>query len=250
MVNEEFWDHLSEIISVLTSAYNLTIDSQRVGYGLSDFYIGWIRILKNLGRIENSEAKFNLATKLRENMERRAPSLFNTPLMLCAIYMDPRINFKLTDQQKVTAAMDLLKIHDRLEKNSYLDVDHSKNDTLDEIQAEYCEQNNGHQSSSDKLLQMMSIYETEKPYDIKASVMKFWLENANKYHLLHPLADILHAVPSNQSGVERSFSSFSYIRSKHRMCMSTENLSNVLMIRLNKDVFYAERESQINKILN
>lgn len=32
--------------------------------------------------------------------------------------------------------------------------------------------------------------------------------------------------------------------------MSAENISNVLMVRLNKDLFYAQREEKIQNILN
>lgn len=36
--NPPFWDKVHEIVDVLTSAYNFTVDMQRVGYGLSDMY--------------------------------------------------------------------------------------------------------------------------------------------------------------------------------------------------------------------
>lgn len=243
MVDDEFWEHLDEIISVLKSPYNATTDMQRIGYGLSDFYISWIRITMNLRRIENGQHKFDLATKLREKMEIRAPSLFKTPLMLCAVYLDPRIMFKLTDEQKSTAAMSLITVYERITKTGQSNEEGRANDTLDEIQQEYHAQNNLEQSNTERLLQEMSVYENEKPYDIRATVMDFWDKNLEKYKLLRPLTDIIHAVPSNQSCVERSFSSFSYIR-------SAENLSNVLMVRLNKDLFYLEREEKIKKILS
>lgn len=248
IVTEDFWSHLDEIVCVLRSAYNVTVDMQRIGYSLSDFYISWIRITKNLSRIVNNEPVFNLASKLMEKMERRAPSLFKSPLMLCSIYLDPRIMFKLSDEQKVKAAMDLVTIFERNADDRK--GEQCADDTLDEIQEDYHAQNIGsYQSSSDLLFQEMSIYELEKPFAIKSTVMKFWNEHSEKYKLLSPLANLLHAVPSNQSCTERSFSSFSYIRSKHRMSMSAENLANVLMIRLNKDIFYSERQKQIEKIL-
>lgn len=250
VVNEEFWENLEEVVAVLKPAYNVTIDMQRIGYSLSDFYISWIRITKNLLRIQANGTEFDLAAKLKQKMEHRSSSLFRSPLMLCAIYLDPRIMFKLTDTQKATAALDLLDIYKRLAKH-HMNEEKNVNDTLDEIQEEYHEQNIGsRQDDPNKLLQEMSVYELEKPHDIKATVMNFWELNAVKYPLLSPLADVLHAVPSNQSCTERSFSSFSYIRSKHRMAMSAENLSNVLMVRLNKDIFYSERKAQVEKILS
>lgn len=145
--------------------------------------------------------------------------------------------------------MDLVKVLERITTTA--DTDEARiNDTLDEIQDEYQTQNIGSfQSNSDLLFRELSIYESEKPYDIRAPVMKFWGENSEKYRLLRSLANLLHAVPSNQSCIERSFSSFSYIRNKYRMSMSAENLSNTLMVRLNKDIFYSERAKRVSEIL-
>lgn len=93
------------------------------------------RIILNLRRIEKSGTNFNLATKLREKMEIRSPSLFKTPLMMCAVYLDPRIMFELDVAQKSTAAMALLDVHERLTKTGLNEGQHV-NDTLDEIQQE------------------------------------------------------------------------------------------------------------------
>lgn len=55
---DAFWDELDEIISVLQSSYDFTINMQKIGYGLSDFYIGWLRVKKNLERFLNGEYHF------------------------------------------------------------------------------------------------------------------------------------------------------------------------------------------------
>lgn len=135
-VSDGFWTKISELIEVLEIPYRATIESQKVGYSLSDFYISWLRIQKGLGRFENTEQHFNLASNLITRLDERAPSLFKTPLMLCAIYLDPRINFKLSSAQKRDAAMALIKIYERTtELNSSMNRS-VINDTLDEIQAE------------------------------------------------------------------------------------------------------------------
>lgn len=191
--------------------------------------------------------QFNLAKNLLTAMDRRAPCLFRSPLFLCSVYLDPRIMFTLTSDQKLTAAMDLIKRHERIIETNTKTTNCEVNDTLDEIQLEY--QHNEQQSNSDRLVQVMTQYESEKPYNIKEPVMKFWQENEGEYRLLRSLANIIHAVPSNQCCTERAFSSLSYIRNKYRMSLSPQNLSNVLMIRLNKDVFYSLREERVGQIL-
>lgn len=52
---EAFWSELDDIITVLQPGYDFTINMQKVGYGLSDFYIGWLRVKKNLERLVKGE---------------------------------------------------------------------------------------------------------------------------------------------------------------------------------------------------
>lgn len=114
-----FWNKIAELINVLEIPYKATIESQKVGFSLSDFYISWLRIRKGLERLDSPDTYFNLATNLMKRLDARAPSLFQTPLMLCSIYLDPRINFKLSNAQKRDAAIALIKIYERnIEINS------------------------------------------------------------------------------------------------------------------------------------
>lgn len=248
-VSEQFWTKVNEIVAVLESAYKFTVEMQKVGYGLADFYIGWLRVKKNLRRHLNERTELDLAAKLIEHMDRRSSSLFKTPLLLCTVYLDPRMMFTLSAEQKAEAAMKLVDIHKRITDANHMVQQDQLHDTLDEIRDEYVSQQTQNRGSADYLFQALAMYETEPAYDIHEPVMKFWIENSHKYPLLRPLADILHAVPSNQCCTERGFSGLSYIRSKFRRSMRPQNVSNVLMIRLNKDVYYNLRQEQIQKIL-
>lgn len=240
---------MNELIDVLKIPYAATIESQKEGYGLSDFYISWLRMQKGLGRVENSHF-FDLASKLLTRLDQRAPSLFKTPLMLCAIYLDPRINFKLSHAQKRDAALQLITIQERILALNAKNVQQTINDTLDEIQAEYClqdgEQVDGNTSA---FLESLAKFETEK-VPIKHPVTQFWEINRHKYPLIYPLAEVLHSVPANQCCTERSFSSFSFLRSAHRRSMDPKNVSNLLTIRLNKDIFNDYRKQYVQNILN
>lgn len=194
----------------------------------------------NTDHILKKSPNFNLADKLIGNMVKRAPSLFKSPLFLCSVFLDPRIMFTLSDEQKAVAAMDLVKIHERIIESSNKGEE-SANNTLDEIQQEFHAQHCKNQNQSNEFLKVISIYESDAintPYDMKKPVMQFWEGNAQKYSILRSLANILHAVPSNQTCTERAFSSLSYIRS-----------NNVLMVRLNKDVYYSLRAERCQEIL-
>lgn len=250
--NEQFWNEIDEIITVLESAYKFTKDMQTVGYGLADFYIGWLRVKKNLGRHLQSSSGLDLAAKLIEHMDRRSGSLFKTPLFLCAVYLDPRMMMTLKVEQKAEAAMNLVEMYKRITdaKNQQSMQQQRMNDTLDEIRNDLVSEQGPCRANTDILLQSLAAYESEAAYNIHEPVMKFWVENSHKYPVLRTFADILHAVPSNQCCTERGFSGLSYIRSKLRMSMKPKNVSNVLMIRLNKDVFYTLRNERVQKILN
>lgn len=246
-VTADFWDKLAEIEEVLKIPYIATVDSQKVGYGLADFYISWLRIEKGLQRIDSKYT--NLAEKIMNRLIERAPYLFETPLMLCAVYLDPRINFKLTREQKRDAAMALVKIHERMQKLDAADEKCTVNDTLDEIQADRNPNAEQRDSDTTALLDSLTNFEAEKS-GIRDQVTQFWRENGNKYPMIEKLARVIHSVGANQCCTERSFSSFTFIRSKHRKSMDAKNLSNLLMIRLNKDMFYQFRQNYVQQIMN
>lgn len=248
-VSEGFWEKATEIVEVLQIPYASTIESQRVGYGLSDFYISWLRMKKGLERCEQT-ATLNLASMLLKCLEARAPSLFDTPLMLCSIYLDPRISFKLSVAQKRDAALALAKFYDRFEKLNATEKNGSINDTLDEIQAEFRLGSNQQDSNTTAFFNSLAQFETEKPSDIRAPVMSFWQTHGHKYPLIKPVAEVLLSVPANQCCTERAFSSFTYLRSAHRQSMNPKNLSNILMVRLNKNLFYDFRKENIERLKN
>lgn len=50
---DSFWAELDEIVAVLQPGYEFTIKMQKIGFGLSDFYINWLRVKKNLERFGN-----------------------------------------------------------------------------------------------------------------------------------------------------------------------------------------------------
>lgn len=249
--DETFWKQVDEIVTTLKAPYEATINMQAVGYSMSDFYITWLRVQKNLERVTNQNPQFDLAPKLLEKMAERAPPLFENPLMVAAVYLDPRIMVKLDITQKAFAQTSLIEFHDRI--TQMINIERSKknpNDTLDEIQGECMDQAEDFPTNSRiPLMQQFEAYERTKPYDIKAPLMEFWEKNKAVYPLLHQIAEIVHAVPSNQTGTERSLSSFSYIRSCHRTTMSSTTLSNILMVRLNKEIFRQQRQDHVNSIL-
>lgn len=66
---------------------------------------------------------------------------------------------------------------------------------------------------------------------------------------MYPLASVLHSVPAGQCVEERNFSSFSFIRNCRRTALKELNVKNVLLIRLNKELFYYYKDRKIDEAM-
>lgn len=227
---------------------------QRIGYGLSDFYISWLRIERNLNRILADDTLLNLAHELQVALERRKGQLFETPNMLAAIYLDPRVKSKLDARQKEISILHLKKLYVRIRQLNKPEptADEQVNNTLDELDEEFVATENElyppDEIDTSSLMVSFTNYDFVKHVNIKSNVMDFWIKSKSEFPLIYELACVVHSVSAGQCYEEQNFSSFSYIRSAQRTSMKAENLKNVLAIRLNKELFYALKEKQINNI--
>lgn len=259
-VQSDFWEELDNILSALKAPYIATKNMQRVGYGLADFRVSWLRMEKNLTRNQTNGVGGDLPQKLLEAMKRRESVLLATPIMLTAMYLDPRIKYKLSDTQKACAILSLEKLHCRLvdvEKDATNLNVFDNNDTLDELNAEALAEcggievngnNNGTQLNDFRTL--ITKYDCVQHTDMKANVMDFWKKHKKEFPLLYDLACVVHSVHAGQCCVEQNFSSFSYIRECHRIKLMPSNITNILLIRLNREVFEEWKQNEIDKIHN
>lgn len=248
--DEDFWDKIKEILLVLKPLYVATKEMQNIGYGLADFCISWLRINKNLERINVGATLLDLATKLIESLEARKAEVFDTPLMLAAIYLDPRIKHQLNIIQKECATLCLKTVFNRIQNKSTQTSEELQNNTLDELNEEFAMQSEPVSQPVDDLIMSLANYDLVKRVDVKRNVMDFWKDHKEEFPLLHSVACIIHAIPAGQCLEERNFSSFSYVRNIRRTSLKAENLQNILTIRLNKELFYEEKQKEIDKIMS
>lgn len=112
----KYWDVLVEILRILKPAYDFTIASQSTQYTLSDLYLGWRKIMRTL---ESEMKRCNLKTKIaelfHEALDSRKKLLFDHPMMLCAVYLDPRVRFFLGPSEIQIAKMKLYELFERME---------------------------------------------------------------------------------------------------------------------------------------
>lgn len=247
-----FWSKVDEILKVLKPLYIVTKDMQKVGYGLADFYVSWLRIDKSLDRICVEGTLLNLASQLKKALQEYKQQLFDTPSMAAAVFLDPRIKFKLTNEQKECATLYLKKLHVRMHqlKGGEGELDNSRDNTLDELNEDFVAIH-GETDELDTSVFLLELakYDAVKHVDFKHRVMDFWKHNKEHYPLVYSLACVIHAIPAGQALEERNFSSFGYLRCAKRTSMKPKNLRNVLIVRLNKEIFYECKEKQINEII-
>lgn len=67
--------------------------------------------------------------------------------------------------------------------------------------------------------------------------IEFWAKNKSNMKDVYEISTILNAVPVTQVSVERAFSSLPFILTALRNSLHADTLENLLLIRLNKDIF-------------
>lgn len=252
MVAEDQWAKLNEIIVTLEIPYKATKSMQSVGYGLADFFISWLRIKRSLDRL--SEGQLDFAHRMKNAIYDRENLLLETPTMMLAMYLDPRIKGRLNAIQKECAIISLEKLHMRLINTRNPTETGVSNDTLDELNAETFgnRDNISNSADTDNILEALrnccTKYDAVKPVNIKFNVLDFWRDRKQEFPLLYELACIVHAVHAGQCCVERNFSAFQYVRDSRRCRLLPENMTNILMIRLNKDVHELWKSNEIGQM--
>lgn len=245
--DETFWINLEIIVKTLEFPYAATKEMQKVNYTLSDFYASWLRMKLSLEEIKHDSPQFNLAHNLLDCMKERRAQLFDNPAMLCALYLDSRFRTELTATQAQAAKFSLLKLLKEMEAKKQAA---KENDNIDIVDKYLSSKHSQHSSIEDDFAKEIERYEQLPPQlTSKFSVIDFWVNNEERFPILSELANIIFGIPCTQTSVERSFSAFSYIFSNFRQKMDPENMQNVLLVRLNKDLFYEENQEQIEKII-
>lgn len=78
------------------------------------------------------------------------------------------------------------------------------------------------------------------------SVLEFW--ETQKHSLLYDVAMAVYSLPPTQVKIEQNFSSVGHVFTERRFRLSQENLKDILLIHLNKEVFQTVKQEQLNNI--
>lgn len=249
-LSSEKWASVENIASILSHFEKETIRLQRETISLSDFFGSWARIKMQLSKYDDDL----LAKNLLDQMKKREPTLFNNEVLNAAVFLDPRYQ-KFMSACNKNAAIDFLsKLYKRINsiesESNETGEDCSENsrdtDELEEYltgiylnQAASEHANNSattsEQSTVDINEELRNFIGTNE--NIKTSVFDYWNKNMHTKPELYKLASVVHAVPPTQTTIERAFSAMALILTHLRTNLSDNNLENILMIRLNRELF-------------
>lgn len=274
---------VEEIVNTMEVFHVIMIEMQRRGTTLSDFYGFWLIIKMNLEECQKKPHHTNLVDYLLECMENRKSQLIDQPIMLAAIFLDPRYRHKIiNDPDKTRAAkLQICKIWEKIQFN--------KNNSTVSIPAE--EQVEIQPSTQHKRTQTMtSLYSkldqdftadgiqrpvitnepkqgtepnyTKEKHEIllaldkfnpprlkpDCSVLEFWRDETkgeSSFHEIGQVAFVTYGIPPSEVDTERDMSKLAIIFSERRSQLDEHLLERILLIHLNKDLFLKVKEEQL-----
>lgn len=95
----------------------------------------------------------------------------------------------------------------------------------------------GSSTSSATFQQQLKALEAEQRQSTTYNVWEHWIQRKATHPELAAVAAVVLAVPATQSMVERAFSALGLVLSPHRSTLGEDTLENILLIKLNKDVY-------------
>lgn len=262
------WGEIKEMVTILQIPYKATIAMQKKDLTLSDAWGIWLKTIMHLeSPAINKLNKTNFSNCLLNALNVRKKTIFNNPVMLGAIYLDPRFQIQIIkDENLVKQAIDTLanvyhRIHsvrssvpDESEVNDSngssglnLSIDFNDANLLDSYLL-----SNQNSSMSQEMNASMSI-ETElelfQPEHLASdsSVIDFWKSNKQKYPMLYEIATAIYSIPPTECQIERDFSKLEFIFSQRRQKLAADTLEAILSIHLNPDLFFLIKKEELTE---
>lgn len=189
----------------------------------------------------------------------RKDAIYSNPFMVAALFLDPRFRIKLMDnQEKVAEAKNLLCDLWRRREHG-IERKQANNDEANEIGFQF--------HGVDELDAFLCGTDTDntigQPTDIELildafqpervppnhSILEFWEAKKLVHPELYELAMMVYSVPPAEVSVERDFSHLNHVFNNKRGRLQSARLNDIMMLNLNKDVFYAVKSEELRDII-
>lgn len=207
---------------------------------------------------KKSSFKSGLAKHLLSAAKNRNSSIFDNPLMVSALYLDPRFHTSITkNEEKMAAAKEtLLKIWRRLivlrgaatqpttPDGNVSNTSDNMNFSFDENSAlaaylhndQQTDQSN-HTQGSDDIELLIDSFQLEAT-NLNTNPIKYWESMKTAHPQLYDLATTIFSIPPTEVKIERNFSQLDFIFTKRRGNLCNKRLEDIFTIHLNRDLFY------------
>lgn len=255
-LDADTWDNLSLITDVLQIMADKTNLLQAEKLTMSDAYGIWLETEARLAAMPDNPT----AVKMLERLVSRREShhIIENDVMYSAMFLDPRFQFMLTDYQKAEAIKHLTYLNQKLnlKKNIHepqsqpvsqitamqRHIEPSSNVLEQILQRNEISRNNVRVAAKITPIDQLQIeirnFDGIPRSHAETNVRSFWKKIRFDFPTLYELCQVVFAVPSSQTGVERNFSALDFIFNKRRNRLSDDSLEMVLTLKLNKSSFY------------
>ncbi|XP_047020001.1 zinc finger BED domain-containing protein 4-like isoform X2 [Helicoverpa zea] len=241
---EDTWQKLNETLDALKPCRILskTIQHEQLTFG--DFYLAWLKCILEIENINTVFAIF-LVICMRE----REKTLLENECFLGAIYLDPRVNSMLSNQQLELARAHLVQTYQRyLRLNSTVSVRETENETPDDpipstsssildifLQTQFRQryQDLPHLNHNDNLQISLLAFLNEPLLPSNTNILNYWESKKITDPQLYLISKIALATPATQVSVERLFSSLKFIMNNLRISLKDTTIDDILIVRNN-----------------
>lgn len=225
---------------------------QKEVISLSDFFGQWAKLKMQLTKFSSDD----LAKNLLSEMNQREKHLFNNPVLNAAVFLDPRYQKYMPIENKDDAIDFLERLHDKLRSlerdsnNGAISLNPESNELEAFLSTIY---DNSNATTSNSVVNTEERNVTDDIHTrlkgfigisapMNETIYGYWENNKHAHPELYELASIIHSVPPTQTTVERAFSAMALVLSPLRTNLSDKNLENILIVRLNRDIFESTSE--------
>lgn len=199
--------------------------------------------MKGVQDFVDSQDSWQEGKDLIKLIETRKMKIYENPIILAGIFLDPRFRTMLSAAEKNEAKQAIRAV---LQKNEsmkvtftseqLINVDDEQNDELGLILGKYSESQNSQQEtvSTSKLDLELGIYEASPAVSSKTNPITFWKMNMLSYPLLHSIASDIICIPVTEVTSERLFSFLNIVFNKLRAKLDPSVIEDILFLRWNK----------------
>lgn len=265
----EKWNVFLEIHKVFQIPYEATNALQSASFTLSDFYQSWLRVMYKLQRQINPESETDFAILLLQRLKLRQPELLNNVAMKCAVYLDPRVRFNLSEIETSMAKMHLEKIYNRIQQLKRVKNDANESARQDNLEEENrdddsfqkymaanaaAKENSASTNNTEEvialfnIMEQLDVYERSSPFH-QMDVLAYWESKKTEWPESYELSTFINSIPPTQTTVERMFSLLSFFFTVRRYNLGAKMLQDILTIKLNEGLAREVNENELAELL-